>query len=410
MTAATATERPARVFSWLAIALAVVVLLLAAAMIPLAVLAHWETGWSSAEQIAQYLPLAAVGFLVARSQPRNPIGWLLIAGTAAVFVSDDASPYVLLVYRLGRRLPLGPVAGLLANGFVLLFATLPLVVLLFPDGRLSSRRSRWVMLAYLGVVAGFAGSYLAATVEVLLARPIKFDASGGFAAIDSPSGRTAWLGPVFDVLLPLLALFWLVFLIRLLLTLRRATGEQRQQLKWLLTGSAIALADGVISLLVSVFDPHPPAVVQAITNAPVGFIAFAVCLGVAILRYRLYDIDHIISRTVGYAVITAVLAALYAGLVLLATEVLDLTSQVAVAAATLTAAALFSPLRRRVQHVVDRRFNRARYDADNTVAAFAARLQDATDPDAVRSDLIGTVHHALEPAHISVWLPGGAPP
>jgi hypothetical protein len=124
-----------------------------------------------------------------------------------------------------------------------------------------------------------------------------------------------------------------------------------------------------------------------------------VCLGVAILRCRLYDIDRIIRRTLSCAIVTAALAALYTGLVLLATEVLRLTSQVAVAAATLAAAALFSPLRRRVQHRVDRRFNRARYDADNTVAAFAARLQDATDPDDVRFDLIGTIHHALEPAH-----------
>jgi hypothetical protein len=130
-------------------------------------------------------------------------------------------------------------------------------------------------------------------------------------------------------------------------------------------------------------------------------------MGVAILKYRLYDIDRIISRTLAYAIVTAVLAALYAGLVLLATEVLDLTSQVAVAAATLAAAALFNPLRRRVQHRVDRRFNRARYDADNTVTAFAARLQDATDPDAVRSDLLATVHQTLEPGHVALWRAGG---
>ncbi len=406
MTAETGTRRAVRASSWLAITVAAVTVLLATAMIPLALQTQWETGWSSAEQIAQYLPLAAVGLLVARSQPRNPIGWLLMAATAAVFVSDDASPYVMLVYRLGHRLPLGFVAALLANGFVLLFAALPLVVLLFPDGRLNSRPWRWVLVAYLAVVGGFAGSYLGATAEVVLARHIRFDASGGFAAIDNPSGSTAWLGAAFDVILPLLAAFWLVFLIRLLLTVRRSAGERRQQLKWLLTGSAIALADGVVSLLVSAFDAHPSAVVLAIVNLPVGFVAFAVCLGVAILRYKLYDIDRIISRTLGYSILTAVLAGLYAGLVLLATEVLNLTSQVAVAAATLAAAALFNPLRRRVQRLVDRRFNRARYDADNTVAAFAARLQDATDPVAVRSDLIGTVQHALEPAHMSLWLTG----
>jgi hypothetical protein len=131
-------------------------------------------------------------------------------------------------------------------------------------------------------------------------------------------------------------------------------------------------------------------------------------IAVAVLKYRLYDIDRIISRTLAYAIVTALLAGLYAGLVLLATQVLGLTSQVAVAAATLAAVALFNPLRRRVQRRVDRRFNRARYDADNTVATFATRLQDATDPDAVRSDLIRTVHHALEPAQVSLWLIGGA--
>jgi hypothetical protein len=263
------------------------------------------------------------------------------------------------------------------------------------------------MLAYLGVAGCIVASYLAATAQVLLARPIRFDASGGFAAIDTPGGSTAWLGSAFDVILPALAVFWLVFIVRLLLTVRRARGERRQQLKWLLTGSAIALVDGIAQSLVAVFAPHVPAAVQATVDLPVGFVAFAACLGVAILRYRLYDIDRIISRTLAYAVVTAVLAGLYAGLVLLATEVLDLTSEVAVAAATLAAAALFNPLRRRVQHVVDRRFNRARYDADNTVAAFAARLQDATDPDAVRSDLLGTVQYALEPERVIVWMPGG---
>jgi hypothetical protein len=402
----TAARRPARISSWAAVAAAAVVLSLVAAMLPLTLAAHGQSGWSGAEQIGQYLPLAAVGFIVALRQPRNPIGWLLLAGPAAVFVSDDASPYVLLTYRLGHHLPLGAVAAFLANAFVVLLVAIPLVVLLFPDGRLNSRTWRWVMLAYLGVVGGLAASYLAATAEVLLAGHIRFDADGGFAAIDNPAGRTAWLGMAIDVTLPLLAAFWLLFIIRLLATARRAADERRQQLKWLLTGSAIALADGIADLSFAVLDPHAPAALQAIIDIPVGFLAFAVCLGVAILRYRLYDIDRIISRTLSYTVVTAVLAGLYAGLVLLATQVLDLTSQVAVAAATLAAAALFNPLRRRVQRGVDRRFNRARYDADNTVTAFAARLQDINNPDEVRSVLIGTVHDVLEPAHLALWVTG----
>ena len=123
----------------------------------------------------------------------------------------------------------------------------------------------------------------------------------------------------------------------------------------------------------------------------------------AILRYRLYDIDRIVSRTLAYAIVTGLLVGVYAGLVLLATQVLSVKSPVAVAGSTLAAAALFNPVRRRVQRIVDRRFNRARYDADQTVAAFAARLKDAVDLDAVEADLAGVVQRALEPAHVSLW-------
>jgi hypothetical protein len=135
-----------------------------------------------------------------------------------------------------------------------------------------------------------------------------------------------------------------------------------------------------------------------------GLAALPVSMGVGILRYRLYEIDRIISRTLAYAVVTALLVGVYAGLVLLSTHVLSLKSPVAVAASTLAAAALFSPLRRRVQRVVDRRFNRARYDAELTVTAFATRLKDAVDLDAVRGDLAAVVQDTLEPAHVSVWL------
>jgi hypothetical protein len=135
-----------------------------------------------------------------------------------------------------------------------------------------------------------------------------------------------------------------------------------------------------------------------------GLAALPVSMGVAILRYRLYEIDRIISRTLAYALVTGLLVGVYAGLVLLATHVLLVSSPVAVAASTLAAAALFNPLRRRVQRGVDRRFNRARYDAGKTVAAFAGRLKDAVALDAVRDDLASVVHQALEPAHVSVWI------
>jgi hypothetical protein len=133
-----------------------------------------------------------------------------------------------------------------------------------------------------------------------------------------------------------------------------------------------------------------------------------VSIGIGILKYRLYEIDRIISRTLAYALVTGSLIGVYAGLVLLATRVLSFSSPVAVAASTLVAAALFNPLRRRVQRVVDRRFNRARYDADRMVAEFAARLNDAVDLDAVRADLASAVHQALEPTYVSVWVAGGS--
>ena len=136
----------------------------------------------------------------------------------------------------------------------------------------------------------------------------------------------------------------------------------------------------------------------------IGVATLPVGMGVAILKYRLYEIDRIISRTLAYAIVTGLLVGVYAGLVLLATQVFRVHTPVAVAASTLAAAALFHPVRRRVQRVVDRRFNRARYDADKTVAAFAARLKDAVDLDSVRADLASVVTKALEPAHVSVWI------
>ena len=133
-------------------------------------------------------------------------------------------------------------------------------------------------------------------------------------------------------------------------------------------------------------------------------LGIPVAMGVAIMKYRLFEIDRIISRTLAYAIVTGLLIGVYAGIVLLATRVAGVTGSVAVAGSTLAAAALFHPLRRRVQRAVDRRFNRARYDADRVVAAFAAGLKDAVDVDSVRDDLVGAVQQALEPTHLSLWV------
>jgi hypothetical protein len=170
---------------------------------------------------------------------------------------------------------------------------------------------------------------------------------------------------------------------------------------WLLGGFTACLGGVIVALALG----NQPGAWRVVGHVAI-LAAFAVpvSMAVAILKYRLYDIDRIISRTVAYTIITGLLVGLYAGLVLLATQVFGFRSAVAVAAATLAAAALFSPVRVRVQRVVDRRFNRARYDAKRTVATFAARLKDTVDLDSVRDDLAGVVHQALEPAHVSVWI------
>jgi hypothetical protein len=199
--------------------------------------------------------------------------------------------------------------------------------------------------------------------------------------------------------------FWLAFVGRQIASFRRSADERRQQLKWLMSGAAVTFAGGAAVTLVGSLDTHPSGLAQAVTNlGGTVTIALPLSIGVGILRYRLYDIDRIISRALAYALVTGLLIGLYIGLVLLATRVLTFHGSVAVAASTLAAAALFNPLRRRMQRVVDRRFNRARYDADKTVAMFAGRLNDAVDLDAVRDDLASVVYQALEPASISVWM------
>jgi hypothetical protein len=168
-----------------------------------------------------------------------------------------------------------------------------------------------------------------------------------------------------------------------------------------MSGAAVCMVAGALTLRLA--GSH--GILQAADQgATIAMGALPASIGVAVLKYRLFDIDRIISRTLAYAIVTGLLVELYAGLVLLATRVFGSRTPVAVAASTLVAATLFSPLRRRVQRVVDRRFNRARYDAELTAAAFAALLKDSVDPDAVRADLASVVQKTLEPAHVSVWM------
>jgi len=254
------------------------------------------------------------------------------------------------------------------------------------------------------VAAAWAVGTIVVTVYAIATHHTSVDSGGNLTLLDDPDGFAAWWGVVNDLFFPMLASGWLASVIAQALSYRRASGERRHQLKWLLSGSVLAGASLATAAGHTFGDSVFGRILSAIAFA--GILAIPVCLAVAILRYRLYDIDRIVSRTLAYAIVTGLLVGVYAGLVLLAIQVLRLHGTVAVAAATLAAAALFAPVRR-VQHAVDRRFNRARYDADRTVTAFAARLQDAVDLDTVRDDLAGVVHAALEPAHISMWIRPG---
>jgi hypothetical protein len=206
---------------------------------------------------------------------------------------------------------------------------------------------------------------------------------------------------------------WVAWLAIQIPTYRHASGVHRQQLKWLYSGAAIfVFAYFGVFLATLAVKAIPGWNNQSVTNvlAIGGTAALPACLGVAVLKYRLYELNRVISRVVSYSLITALLAGVFAGLVLLATRVLPVKSSVAVAVATLVIAALFNPLRRRVQRAVDRRFDRARYDAEAVVVAFSARLRRTVDLDAIRGDLVGVVHEAFQPAHVSVWLPGPESP
>jgi hypothetical protein len=381
-----------------ALTLGSLTLVLAIATVPLDVLSRQG---SPAEPLIGAASFAAVGLVVARRQPRNPMGWLLAVIGLLVLFSIVGGYYAVLIYRLGYKLPLGPVAVVLDLSWEPMLMLLPLVILLFPDGRLPSRRWRRTMQAYLVVSAAY---LIALTVGAISSigghEPI--DASGSVRVIDHPVG---WLAAIQAIVIALYVPFWVSFVARQVQSWRYADGERRQQLKWLLAGAVICMIAVSLPPAGSAIDPTAPHAVIAVVQALFGLlIALPVCMGVAILKYRLYDIDRIISRTLAYALVTGMLVGVYTGLVLLTTQVFLFHTQVAVAASTLVAAACFNPLRRRVQRLVDRRFNRARYDADQMIAAFAARLKDALDLEAVRDDLAGVVDQALEPEHLQVWV------
>ena len=329
-----------------------------------------------------------MGAVLIRRVPANLVGVLLLAtGTA-----QSAGIAILMYASLGSMAnPPWPGAAIVSAfgdmayiaPFVIALIGVPLV---FPDGRLPSRRFRWVAW---GAVAGLVAIVVAGFAPLI---PGLSDVEAVRGALNVIALITVIIG-----LAGAGTAIWIRF--------RRGDPVQREQLKWLLADACVAL----IAL--------PLAMISGSSETPlalafwvIGFLAFLtlpIAIGIAILRYRLYEIDRIISRTIGYTIVTVALAAVLAVAVILLEAVLTPitgTNMVAVAASTLLVAALFQPLRRRVQRVVDRRFDRSRYDAERAVAAFVARLRDDVDLESVSSDVLAVVTDTVAPAVAGLWI------
>ena len=341
------------------------------------------------------LGFATVGLVVALRRPGNPIGWLYGAAGLAWAYTLPVEPWLDQLIREHRPLPL--VAQVVAAAGTLGWApaialgvTLP--ALLLPNGRLRSRRWRLVVASSVtgAVLVILAGSLSPGPVEEL--------------GIDNPLGLAGTAGDVAAVLTVVgVVLHWLSLppaAVCVVLRFRSSRGIERQQMRWVAAGAAGAVG-GLLVALPSGLGIAPNWISHIVAPA---LLCPPVAIGVAVLRYRLWDLDRLISRTVTYAVVTALLVVPYLLVVPAASRLAEGSGSLAVAAATLTVAALFQPLRRRVQDLVDRRFNRRRYDAARTLDGFAARLRDQVDLDALRGELLAVVDQTMQPTRASLWL------
>jgi hypothetical protein len=353
---------------------------------------------ANALELLLVAPFTVVGIVVARRDPRNALGWLLIGIPLGVVLASVGSDYAVFVYHFGHRnWPLGPLAVFLDSlGILGGLLLLPLVILLFPDGRVGGRW-RWP-LRLAGVMYAVFLVSRGAIAVVALGRRVPVWDGGGVIGASHPTGAASWIAFTKPIIVSLFAVLSIASIVRQVVIYRRSTGVHRQQLKCLGVGGAATVA----SLLLSTVSNSAPTWVWAFII--LGWAAVPMSIGIGILKYRLYEIDRLISRTLSYALLTALLVGTFIGLVALTTDTLALSGRVGVAASTLVAAALFNPLRVRIQRLVDRRFNRAHYDAEATVAAFTARLRDAVEIDSIRGDLLDAVNRAVQPTHASVWI------
>ena len=357
-------------------------------------------GWGFAGYDAAFaVVFGAVGLIVTTRRPGNVVGWLFLA--SAIFSGAQTALNSYSQYALAAGWPAAGVTVWVA-GWIWLpsLSLIALILLLFPDGRPVSPRWRAVAIALVPVTAAVTLLWALAGPDDAALSPV--------AEIDPLGlGPTHPLRTLTGLSTLLLAAALLAAAVSLRSRMRRGDPTERQQVKWIAFAGALlgpAFASSVLTMIFPV-DPVFAKVAQLLAVAAV--LLVPVAAGVAILRYRLYDIDVLINRTLVYGALSAALVGIYFGVVVFFQSVLrpfTAGSELAVAGSTLATLALVQPLRRRIQDAVDRRFSRSRYDAARTLDAFSVRLRDEVDLDAVRADLIGAVRDTVRPAHASLWL------
>ena len=371
--------------------------------------ASWSGGgfWGNVPLVVAVLSFPITGILIAARRPANRIGWLLLAiGVAWGFSNVNSySDYVILLHH-----PHPGAAGLAAIGgsawIVAIGLTGIFLILLFPDGQLPG--PRWRIVAWISGAAMLAGFVLG----LLTPGPMS---QGGYPHTDNPFG-IGGLGTIISdskILILLVPAMMVASAASLIVRFRRSRGIARQQVKWLAAAAGFVAFTYMIVELVSVTiapeatrAPTWLLILQGLALVSFGLIPAAI--GIAILRYRLFDIDRLVRRTLVYAVLVACLALMYlAGVFVIESAVRSATggsSTLAVTLSTLVVAVAFQPLRRRIQAMVDRRFYRARYDAARTLDAFSARMRGEIDLETLTGDVVSVVREALHPSHATVWL------
>jgi hypothetical protein len=353
-----------------------------------------------------FMSFATVGALVASRQPANLIGWIFCVLGLFLPVATASEEYALYVLETRPdSLPGGEVMAWLAAWFAgpINFAMLSFVLLLFPDGRLLSRRWRPVVWANLiAILLIIAWNFEPGQIESLgqVKVPNPFGVAGADALLNA-------LGEIGFFLVLAVAIAGAISLV---VRFRRSRGVERQQIKWFVFAGAIFCAIFAVAPVLWTLPPSPATEWIWPTLFLLSFGTIPVATGIAILKYRLYEIDLIINRTLVYGALTAMLAVVYFGGVA-ATQAIfraltgqEQQPQLAIVVSTLVIAALFTPLRRRIQSFIDRRFYRRKYDAAKTLEAFSAKLRDETDLDALNAELVGVVRETMQPAHVSLWL------